>query len=107
MTAATHSMVPQHIAPTRWLHLSLARGTARVDQGCLATMDYLRLRPGATAASMSSGSPLPQDGECSDASLVAAIAEARDTAAFQRLFARYAPRLKAHYLRTSRSEAEA
>jgi RNA polymerase sigma factor (sigma-70 family) len=43
----------------------------------------------------------------SDVALVQAIAGARDRAAFQQLFARYAPRLKAHFAQAGRSGAQA
>jgi RNA polymerase sigma-70 factor (ECF subfamily) len=52
-------------------------------------------------------SPSPQSADTPDASLLAAIAEERSTGAFQALFLRYAPRLKSHYLRSVRSEAQA
>jgi RNA polymerase sigma-70 factor, ECF subfamily len=43
----------------------------------------------------------------SDVALVQAIAGARDRTAFQQLFARYAPRLKAHFAQAGRSGAQA
>jgi RNA polymerase sigma-70 factor (ECF subfamily) len=43
----------------------------------------------------------------SDVALVQAIASARDRTAFQQLFARYAPRLKAHFAQAGRSGAQA
>jgi RNA polymerase sigma-70 factor (ECF subfamily) len=72
----------------------------------VASVGYLFRQHGATAAPMRAGLPSQHD-EPTDASLVEAIASERSTAAFQVLFARYAPRLKAHYLRTARSEAAA
>jgi RNA polymerase sigma factor (sigma-70 family) len=39
----------------------------------------------------------------SDAALVLAIAQSQDRAAFQQLFARYAPKLKAHFAQAGRS----
>ena len=41
--------------------------------------------------------------EASDAALVSAIAGSRDRAAFQLLFARFAPKLKAHFAQAGRS----
>jgi RNA polymerase sigma factor (sigma-70 family) len=43
----------------------------------------------------------------SDAALVQAISAARDRAAFQQLFVRYAPRLKAHFAQAGRSATQA
>jgi RNA polymerase sigma-70 factor (ECF subfamily) len=43
----------------------------------------------------------------SDVALVQAISAARDRAAFQQLFARYAPRLKAHFTQAGRSATQA
>jgi RNA polymerase sigma-70 factor (ECF subfamily) len=43
----------------------------------------------------------------SDTELVQAIGGARDRAAFEQLFARYAPRLKAHFARAGRSGPQA
>jgi RNA polymerase sigma-70 factor, ECF subfamily len=43
----------------------------------------------------------------SDVALVQAIATSRDRAAFQQLFARYAPRLNAHFAQAGRSGAQA
>jgi RNA polymerase sigma-70 factor (ECF subfamily) len=55
---------------------------------------------------MSSGSHPARDAD-SDAVLLQAIAERADRAAFQELFQRFAPRLKAHFLRSGQNQSTA
>lgn len=61
---------------------------------------------GATAWAMAAGLGLSAS-ERSDAALIQAIGSERDRAAFQEMFRRYAPRLKAHYGRSGQSETQA
>ncbi|MFT3923116.1 MAG: sigma-70 family RNA polymerase sigma factor [Myxococcales bacterium] len=54
------------------------------------------------------GASSPSEPEAtSDAALLEAIGQSRSRTAFQELFRRYAPRLKAHYLRSGQGEAQA
>jgi RNA polymerase sigma factor (sigma-70 family) len=83
-------------------HASVGEGSAR---GFLRVR-YLALVSSATAGTMGSSSQSQQDAP-SDAGLLDAIARERSQPAFQELFLRYAPRLKAHYMRSGQGEAQA